>query len=97
VLTEVTKPTPRPEFLERHYLIDELAEQWNISFRTLREWFADEPGVLRFGSTKLTKGKKRAYISFRVPESVAARVYRRMTGKQIHRPGGTPARLNDGL
>jgi hypothetical protein len=53
-----------------------------MSVRTLRDAFADEPGLIRYGSAKLSKGKKRTYISIRVPESIAKRVYERMT--RIH-------------
>jgi hypothetical protein len=71
----------RPDFLERHYLISELATAWRMSRTTLVEWFRDEAGVIRFGTGKLKKGRKRVYVSLRVPESVARRVYRERTGK----------------
>jgi hypothetical protein len=75
-----------PEFLERHYTLAELAAHWHMSIRTLRDWFSNEPGVVRYGSGKLGKGKKRTYISIRVPESVAKRVYQKMT--RATRPAG---------
>jgi hypothetical protein len=68
--------------MELHFTLGELSEQWHTSERTLRDWFIDEPGVIRFGVANLTKGRKRAYISLRIPESVALRVYRRMTGNR---------------
>lgn len=71
----------RPDFLERHYTVGELAKAWHMSIRSLREWFIDEPGVIKFGVGKLKKGRKRTYVSLRVPESVARRVYRARTGK----------------
>ena len=71
----------RPDFLERHYTLAELAEAWHMSQRTLNSWFRDEPGVIRYGSDKLKKGRQRTHLSLRVPESVARRVYRAHTGK----------------
>lgn len=73
----------RPDFLERHYTLAELGKQLHISPDTLRKWFIDEPGVIKFGVGKLNKGRKRVYVSLRVPESVARRVYRRRTGRDI--------------
>jgi hypothetical protein len=77
--------TDRPDFLEQHYTIAQLAEAWHMSTRMLRKWFANEPGVIKFGVGKLTKNRKRAYVSLRIPESVARRVYQqnayRRTGR----------------
>jgi hypothetical protein len=72
----------RPDFLERHYLLKELADAWRMSRTTLVEWFRDEPGVIRFGNPKLKKGRQRTYMSLRIPESTARRVYRERTGKK---------------
>jgi hypothetical protein len=72
-----------PEFAERHFVLSELAAYWHMSIRTLRNWFENEPGVIRYGTDKLSKGRKRAYVSIRIPESVARRVYSRMMTK-IH-------------
>jgi hypothetical protein len=67
---------------ERHWTLDELAERWHVSRPTLRSWFANEPGVLRWPPLpKLKKGRQRVIVSLRVPESVAERVYRRRTGR----------------
>jgi hypothetical protein len=90
--TGMTKEQPRPGFVERHYTLGELAMHWRMSPKTLRDWFIGEPGVVKFGNDKLRKGQQRCYISMRVPESVALRVYHRMTGKAVHQtPGGRPA------
>jgi hypothetical protein len=79
----------RPDFLERHYTLGELAKAWHMSRHTLYPQFIQEPGVIKYGTGKLTKGRKRVHVSLRVPESVARRVYRRLTGREIH-----PARGN---
>jgi hypothetical protein len=73
-------PTERPEFLERHFMLHELGEAWGLHEDTLRDWFADEPGVLKI-ERRLRKGK-RGYTSMRVPESVARRVYRLRTSQK---------------
>lgn len=92
MLTGITKEHLRPDFAEPHYTLVELATHWHMSVRTVRGWFLDEPGVIKFGVGKLTKERKRTYISLRVPESVALKVYREMTGKEIRqgRPKETP-------
>lgn len=62
--------------LERHLSVDELAELWNMSHDFVRRLFRDEPGVVVF--YKHRPGR-RVYRTLRIPESVAARVHRRMT------------------
>lgn len=73
----------RPDFLERHYTLSELAKAWHMSRTTLRAWFENEPGVIRYGSAKLKKGRQRTHVSLRIPESVARRVYRARTGQAL--------------
>jgi hypothetical protein len=60
---------------ERHYSIAELAERWNLSPDTIRKLFENEPGVLVLGENSKRR-RKRRYTTLRIPESVAARVYR---------------------
>ena len=74
----------RAEFLERHYTVGELAKAWHLALRTVRAWFVDEPGVIRYGNARLLKGKQRTHVTLRIPESVARRVYRRRTGRDVH-------------
>jgi hypothetical protein len=71
----------RPDFLERHYTLDELADAWHVSRRTLEGWFREIDDVVRYGSANLKRGRKRTHLSVRVPESVARRVYRAHMGK----------------
>lgn len=75
------------EPFQKHYTLGELAKQWHLSRRTLVGWFLKEPGVIRYGGGKLTKGRKQVHVSVRVPESVARRVYRRHTGEESSRFG----------
>src|SRR4051794_15293303 len=66
---------PRPEaWNERHYTVAELAELWNLDSSTVREWFTDEPGVLKHGRAGVNS-RKRPYVTLRIPESVAKRVH----------------------
>jgi hypothetical protein len=81
--TMMSEALDRADFLERHYTIAELAKAWRLSPNTVRPWFADEPGVVRYGADKLKKGRKRTHVSLRIPESVARQVYRRRTGKDV--------------
>ena len=75
---------PRPDFLEPHYSLAELAEAWHLSGRCMLTWFRHEPGVLRFTGARAGKGhNKRPKVTIRIPESVARRVYRRRTGKAL--------------
>jgi hypothetical protein len=71
----------RADFMERHYTLGELAKGWHMSINTIRPWFIDQPGVIKFGVDKLKKGRKRTHVTLRVPESVAREVYRRRTGR----------------
>ena len=67
---------------EKHFTLAELAKIWHLSRNTVAAWFMHEPGVIRYGvAAKLKKGRKRTYVSLRVPEHVARRVYHRHTGK----------------
>ena len=60
---------------ERHYRIGELAELWGLGRETLRKIVVSEPGVI-----KVCMGRKKAHVTYSVPESVAARIHRRLTG-----------------
>jgi hypothetical protein len=62
---------------ETHYQPSDLAEKWGVSAFKIRELFQDEPGVIRIGNPA-TRFKRKRYL-LRIPESVAERVYRRIT------------------
>jgi len=68
---------------ETHYIVSELAKQWHMSPATVRAWFCDEPGVIKYGADKLKRGRKRTHVSLRIPESVARKVYERRTGRTV--------------
>ena len=59
----------------RHFTVAELAEIWKLDETTIRRIFQDEPGVLKIGKSNRRDGK-RDYITLRIPEAVALRVYR---------------------
>ncbi len=68
---------PGSNLTEYHYSVKELAKSWGLSQAKVRRMLRNEPGVLRFGVEK--KGHRRAYVTLRIPASVADRVYRRCT------------------
>jgi hypothetical protein len=65
---------------ERLFSIPELAELWSLSESTVRRIVEKEPGVIRF----LPPGGKRVHV--RVPETVAARLYRSFTNPEAPPP-----------
>jgi hypothetical protein len=74
-------PEVKPPW-DRHYTVEQLATIWGFGRATVRQWVENEPGVLRLGESRIRKGRKNPYVSLRVPESVAMRVYRRHTAKK---------------
>jgi len=62
---------------ERHYSPAELAELWSLSRDTVARMFEGEPGVLVFENPE--KASERRRRTMRIPESVAERVYRRLS------------------
>jgi len=63
---------------EHHYTPHELAELWKFDESTIRRMFIDEPGVLIYGKEQRRDGR-RDYVTLRIPESVARRVYEKRT------------------
>ena len=63
---------------ERHYTPHELAELWKLDESTVRRMFMDETGVLIYGKEKRRDGR-RDYVTLRIPESVAKKVYEQRT------------------
>lgn len=59
--------------LERHYTVPEVAELWGMSEKSVRRLFAEETGVLRWGTSETLR--KRGYCNLRIPESVLIRVH----------------------
>jgi len=58
-----------------HFTVQELAALWGLGVDKIRELFENEPDVIKLKNPP-TKGK-RAYVTLRIPEAVAARVQRR--------------------
>jgi hypothetical protein len=70
------KPESSDLTIERHYSIQELANLWNLSEKTVRRLFENEPGVIEIGNGEARF--RRAYVTRRIPESVVQRVHRRL-------------------
>ena len=64
------------ECLEKHYSPEDVSSMWNLSPRTVRRLFANEPGIIELGHPDGMK--KRRYLTIRIPESVLIRVHRRL-------------------
>lgn len=62
--------------LERHLTVEELAEKWAMSEDFVRKLFQNEPGVVVFHRAR---PGRRVYRTVRIPESVAQRVYQRLS------------------
>ncbi len=58
---------------ERHFTPKQLAEVWLFHESTIRRMFLDEPGVLKYHTAR--RNGRREYVTLRIPESVARRVY----------------------
>lgn len=58
----------------RQFTPTELAEIWKFDQTTIRRMFQDEPGVMKVGKANRHDGK-RTYVTLRIPEAVALRVY----------------------
>lgn len=68
------------QMCERHYSPAELSEQWNLSEDTVRRIFERESDVLIFENPERTSDRRRR--TMRIPESVAERVYRRLSTRK---------------
>ena len=62
----------------RVYTTRELAELWQLSENSIRRLFQDEVGVFVLGNSN--PKKKRGYVTLRIPEAVALRVWRTRGG-----------------
>jgi len=72
-------PAGRPESaFEKHYTPQELGEIWKLDASTIIRIIQDEVGVLKLGRA-IGRNGKRAYVTLRIPASVALRVYRERT------------------
>jgi len=72
VFTDVSRAT------ERHYSVAEVADLWKLSLGAVRRLFQHEPGVLALGEPRPKFGRRRGYVTLRIPQSVLDRVHRRL-------------------
>jgi len=68
------------EGFERHYTVQDLAREWALSTWTVRKLFEAEPGVLQIGDR--LAGRRRRYITIRIPHHVKERVRARLEVKR---------------
>ena len=64
------------EQTERHFTVEEIARNRNLSPDLIRKLFVDEPGVIVISKAKRYK---RIYRVLRIPQSVERRVFARIT------------------
>jgi len=64
------------DFAQRHYTVAEIAQLWELSADFVRRIFSNEPGVLVLGDEP--RPGTRRYRTLRIPESVVARVHKRL-------------------
>jgi hypothetical protein len=60
-----------------HYTPTELSRAWELSVHTIRRLFEDESGVMKIGEPN--PKRKRRYVTMRIPQAVAVRVYRKLS------------------
>jgi hypothetical protein len=70
---------------ERHLSPVELAELWSLSEDTVRRIFEKEPDVVIFENPDRISSRRRRTL--RIPESVAERVYRRLSTRRLDKRG----------
>ena len=68
------------QMLEQHYTPVQLAKRWGLSDDFVRDLFRGEEGVIEINRPE--KMHKRGYVTLRIPESVAERVYARLIAKR---------------
>lgn len=62
--------------VEKHYSVAELAQLWQLSHKTIRRIFENEPGVIAWGVAE--SRFKRRYRTLRIPATVVLRVHRQL-------------------
>jgi hypothetical protein len=72
-----TKPTPMVA-IERHFTVPELSKLLNLDPRAVRRILQDEATAVRIRTAP--QSGKRSHITYRIPESPALRILRRLTG-----------------
>jgi hypothetical protein len=77
--TQIREGPPLP-CEERHYSVRQIAELWELSDDAVRKIFDREPGVIAIGVSR-SNGRKRRYVTLRVPKAVLERVHGRLQGR----------------
>lgn len=75
--TSIQQLPPAGTPFERHFSVKHFAQAWGLGVDTVRRLFVNEPGVIRIAHPETLH--KRGYVTLRIPESVARRVYRKLT------------------
>lgn len=73
----IVQASQATRLIERHFSPADLADRWSLSQDTIRRMFENEPGVLIFENSERSSSRRRRTL--RIPESVAERVYCRLS------------------
>ena len=79
-MTDLTQITDSP-LDQKHYTPEEIAEKLGLSRDSIIKLFRNEEGVLKLSRPGCRY--KRTYTTLRIPESVARRVYARLSGRTV--------------
>jgi hypothetical protein len=74
----MTDRTQFTEATELHFTVPQVAVMWGLSDETIRRLFADEPGVIKLGSSRSTLDRRRK-VRLSIPLSVLQRVHRKLS------------------
>lgn len=61
--------------LEKHYSVQEVADGWGISEKTVRRMFEAEPGVLKISKPRSLTSSRARRVTLRIPASAVTRVH----------------------
>ena len=65
------------ETIEQHYTVQDIADRLRLSTDKVRELFEDDPAVVKIGERN--SGRKRRYVTLRIPHSAVERALRRLS------------------
>jgi hypothetical protein len=68
---------------QKHYKVKELAELWHLSESKVTDLIREEEDLVRLENTEGQLQGRRKYVTRTIPESVALRVYERLSRKPL--------------
>jgi|ERR1700678_3409611 hypothetical protein len=71
--------TDNEVYSQKHYTVSKLAALWSVSPDTIRRKCVGEPGVIRLQRPACQGANRRSYVTLRISESAARRIYSKLT------------------